>query len=118
MLFSGFPQYDGFENDVFVAISRYFCQGEDFLEDADLLEELPILNSQEIAPESILAPEICHTLMKIGCLGRDKLFRALQLCLLMLPPQKRQKLHILVTFMAKLCENSKLNNLDNKLSTK
>ena len=30
----------------------------------------------------------------------------------------RQKLHILVTFMAKLCENFKLNNLDNKLSTK
>ena len=115
MLFSGFPQYDGFENDVFVAISSYFCQGENFSEDADLFEPLPILNSQERAQKSILAPEICHTLMKISCLGQDKLFKALQLCLLMLPPQK---LHILVTFMAKLCENSKLNNLDNKLSTK
>ena len=73
------------------------------MEDADLFEPLPILNSQERAQKSILAPEICHTL---------------QLCLLMLPPQKRRKLHILVTFMAKLCENSKLNDLDNKLSTK
>jgi len=77
------------------------------------LQEVP-LQSQK----PILSPNICHALVTINnCLDQDKILKVLQLCMLTLPPAKRRKLHVLVQFMARLCENPHL-AIWNKRSTK
>jgi len=129
--FSGFPNYPGFERDVFKTICNFYCgQAEVSLprswQSTTLSSEKHLYAQvdcdETTKPEPLLTFPLYELFTNILCLLRPTTTKiaieALQHCLLLLPPPNRRKLHLLLRLMDRVSTNPHLSQLSPHIPTR
>uniref|UniRef100_H2Z936 DEP domain-containing protein n=1 Tax=Ciona savignyi TaxID=51511 RepID=H2Z936_CIOSA len=107
---TGLPCYSGFEHDVFKAICDFYCHGGN--------QSKPSTETSE----PLLTYDLYELFTNILCLVRPETkevaVETLQLCLMLLPPSNRRKLHLLLRLMAKVSTNPHLTHINKNMPTR
>nr|XP_002120611.1 DEP domain-containing protein 1A-like [Ciona intestinalis] len=120
---TGLPCYRGFEHDVFKAICDFYCYGRSTTKPTNQSNhsDQHIYSSIKTS-EPLLTYDLYELFTNILCMARPETkevaIECLQLCLMLLPPSNRRKLHLLLRLMAKVSGNPHLTNMSKNMPTR